>query len=109
MKYSLKFSFSVLAILSALSAAHSVFAAERFQPAQYRDGGNFLLGVCVGETLAGQGISLPLQSAAESNKEAVDSAIQMCRSQNQGEANSPTTSPAPSPAPSPVTSPISIN
>lgn len=75
--------------------------------------GQFKLGICVGQSLARQGIILPEPSPGQppsqddpSTQSAIDAAIQTCRDQMDGGSSSPTASPTASPSPdvSPVPS-----
>lgn len=70
--------------------------------------GGFALGVCVGQTLASQGIVIPapapgqpyLQTADTTVQDAMDAAVQTCRAEFSGSTPSGTPSGAPSLAPS---------
>lgn len=70
--------------------------------------GGFGLGVCVGQTLASQGVTIPaptpgqsyLQTQDPTVQDAIDSAVQTCRAEFSGSTPSGTPSQAPSGAPS---------
>jgi hypothetical protein len=71
----------------------------------------YFLGVCVGQTLAQQGISVPVPQPGEkptfdaTTEAAMKSAAEACRSEMQGTTASPSPSGAPSTTPSTGTSP----
>ena len=77
--------------------------------------GQFKLGICVGQSLARQGIILPEPSNGQppsqeesSTQSAIDAAIQTCRDQMDGSPSSPTPSPSPDASSVPSESPTPI-
>ena len=86
---------------------------EDWQVRRHERQRQFALGVCVGQTLAQQGVTLPVQpmgqrpSLDSTTQAALQNAVQSCRSQMQGNGASPTPSPMPSSTPAPTETPSS--
>jgi hypothetical protein len=118
---------AVLTGLAAMSLSGTVFAQEpnrshRGWSYHHREKGgreSFVMGVCVGQTLAQRGVTLPMPEPGRppaldsSQEEAMQSAVETCRASMSGRSmQSPT--PAPTAAPTsvpptaPVTSPTSL-
>lgn len=75
----------------------------------------FMMGVCVGQTLAQQGITLPMPEAGKppaldpSQREAIHDAAESCRASMSGRPmQTPTPEPTPAPTASPTTSPTEV-
>ena len=90
-------------------------SGEEWQGPRHRSDGPFMQGICVGQALAQQGLTVPAPQTGQppvldaTLQAALQSAEQTCLAQLNGGGGSPTPSPVPStsssPAPAPTTSP----
>jgi hypothetical protein len=112
----------LLSVAAASVVSSASVAQERFRPEHHRvrderEARDFLLGICVGQALAKQGLEVPAASRSSLPSDvtlaALEGATQGCRDQMDGvdegvpvQSPAPSPSPVPSPAPSVDASPV---